>query len=506
MALPQSIRAAETAKDATRASLAWELSARNGGGAFALRRAELGAHGVRRLVLLRLLAEEELFRGEVQKSAATALAASRLPLTAPASIPAPWLEATLRGVTDELERWDRLTVEEAQVALELARAEAIAQLGQAAETRRAFDAVEVRLQKSKPSAVIGALWLRMARTWVWFAAEILADGPLARRLCETVRKRVAPEVIQASFHASAFLRAEQVAHSRGGDPARARAMADELIELSRARGDQREEAIAWNARALLHLRDGDLRQARMGFERSLDIARRIGFRRREAVALHNLGLALAYAGESGASIACQERYLALSEQIGNFVARAYGPAALAMVYVQQLDVQKAEAHLARARRSAEENGWPGLVAWTRHLSGVLKLLKHLEKRDTLLLSLARSDFLACLDLLEDRKGTWSEELDPAEAAAFLSLTWLCAGNVAQATAALPRAEKFEDGSVASKYVVDALRDVLAGRPPAASVAWFEAQGQLRSVELWQRIATALGVPVVAVDPDVRSGL
>ena len=224
------------------------------------------------------------------------------------------------------------------------------------------------------------------------------------------------------------------------------------------------------------------------------------------MALHNLGLTQAYAGEFGASIACQERYLALSEQIGNFVARAYGPAALALVYVQQLDVQKAELNLGRARRSAEENGWPGLIAWTRHLAGLLKLLKHLEKRDTLLLSLARSDFLACLDLLEDRKGTWSEELDPAEAAAFLSLTWLCAGNVKLAINALPRAEKFENGSAASKYVVDALRDLLAGRPPAASVAWFEANGQGRSLELWQRIATALGLPVVAAAPEVRSGL
>ena len=140
VALPQSIRAAEAVKDATRASLAWELSARSGGGAFALRRAELGAQGVRRLVLLRLLAEEELFRGEVQKAVATALSGSRLSVTPPASIPAPWLEATLRGVTDELERWDRLTVEEAQLALELTRAEAISQLGQATETRRAFDA------------------------------------------------------------------------------------------------------------------------------------------------------------------------------------------------------------------------------------------------------------------------------------------------------------------------------------------------------------------------------
>jgi hypothetical protein len=68
--------------------------------------------------------------------------------------------------------------------------------------------------------------------------------------------------------------------------------------------------------------------------------------------------------------------------------------------------------------------------------------------------------------------------------------------VAQAKAALPRAEKFEEGSAASKYVVEALRDLLAGKPPAASVAWFEANGQGRALELWQRIAAALGLPVV----------
>jgi tetratricopeptide (TPR) repeat protein len=500
LAIPHVIRAAEAARDAARVSLAWELSARNGGGAFAWRKAESTAQGVRRQVLARLLAEDESFRGDVQKAAVTALTGTRLPFAPNPPLPKPWQDMVLEGVTDELERWDRLTPEEAQLALELVRAESASQLAQAAETRKAFDAIEARLQKSKPSAVSAAVWLRLAKTWVWFAAEILADGPLARRICDTVRERVPPATLQASFHASGYLRAEQVAHSRGGDPVRARAMADELIELSKARGDPREECIAWNSRALLHLRDGELRQARLGFERSLDLARTIGFRRREAVALHNLGLTLAYAGEFGASVACQERYLALSEQIGNFVARAYGPAALAMVYVQQLDVQKAESNLGKARRAAEENSWPGLIAWTRHLSGVLKLLKHLEKRDTLLLSLARSDFLACLDLLEDRKGGWSEEFDPAEAAAFIGLTWLCAGNTAQARAALPRAEKFEGGSAASKYVVDALRDLVAGRPPAASVAWFEANDQGRAMELWSRIAAALGHPVPATAP------
>lgn len=506
VALPQAIRAAELVGDSARTSLAWELSSRAGGGAFSLKKAEAGAHGARRLVLQRLLAEDELFRGEVQKSAATALVATRLQPGPDAALPPGWKAAALEGVTDELERWDALTVEEAQVAVELARAEALAQLGQAAETRRAFEGLEARVSRLPPTPAAGAIAFRMARTWVWFAAEILADGPLARRICERIRERFGRQLLQSSFHAGSFLRAEQVAHSRGGDPARARAMADELIELSKGRGDLREECIAWNARALLHLRDGDLHQARTGFERSLDLARGIGFRRREAVALHNLGLVLAFSGEFGASIAAQERYLALSEQIGNFVARAYGPAALALVYVQQLDAGRADGHLNRARRAAEENGWPGLVAWTRHLAGLLKLLRHLEKRDTLLLRLARSDFLACLDLLEDRKATWSEELDPAEAAAFLSLTWLFSGDRAQAAAALARAERFEGGSAASRYIVAALRAVLAGQPPLESLQWFETQGQFRLLELWQRITTALGHTVQPTMPEVRTGL
>jgi tetratricopeptide (TPR) repeat protein len=505
LAVPQAIRAAEATGDAVRLSLAWELSARLGGGPFSLRKAEAGASGVRRQVLARMLAEDELFRGEVQRAVTNAQAASRLPTASPASLPAAWLQVINRETPDELERWDALTPEEASCSLDLVRAEGLAQLGQPAETKRAFEALESRLLKLKPSAATAALWLRMARTWAWFAAVAVSDGTLARRICDTTRQRVSPERITASFHTMAFLRAEQVAHSHGGDAARARALADELIALSRARSDSREECIAWNARGVLHLRDGELLEARESFEHSLDLARNIGFRRREAVALHNLGLALCASGEYGAALACQDRYITISEQIGNLLARAYGPAAQAQVYVQQLETTRAETHLQRARRAAEENGWPGLVAWARHLSGLLKLLRHLEKRDTLLLSLARSDFLACLDLVEDRHASWGEELDPAEAGALLSLTWLCAGNAAQARAALPRAEKFADASVVGGHTVAALKELLDGKPPTASVTWFHANGHLRALELWTRFAEALGLPV-PIESDVRTGL
>lgn len=493
--LPMLIRAAEGSGDAARLSLAWELSARGGAGVYGLRRAESTASGVRRLVLARLQAEDELFRGEAGLAAKTAQAAFRS--TGPATLagPAAWCAVVMRDVHDELERWDTVTAEEASLALELTRAEALSNLGQASETRKAFEAVQTRLELVKHSDAAAALWLRLARTWAWFAAEMLADGALARRICATARARVGGDGIARSSHAVAFLRAEQIAHSRGGDQTQARRLADELISVSRSRGEPKEECVAWNARALLHLRDGALPIARQGFEKSLDLARTIGFRRREAVAMHNLGLVLGYMGEYGASLACQEKYLALSEQIGNHAARAYGPAAMAMVYVQQLDAQRAETAISRARRAAEENGWPGLIAWTRHLSGLLKLLRHLERRDTLQLSLARADFLACLDLLEDRKAGWSEELDPAETASCLSLTWLCAGNHKQAQASLPRAEQYASGSPHSERVVAALRALLAKQPPVDAIRWFDAQGYFRSTDLWKRVAAHLDVPV-----------
>lgn len=493
LVLPLLVRASEHAGDAERASLARELWHRVSARPELLDQAAAAARGVRRLVLARRAAEERAFRGEVARAVADAAAALRaVPPGTTAVLPG-WAEPLFDGLDDELDRWDRLTADEATTAIELARAEALSQLGQAGDTARAFEAVAQRLTRLPASPASAALWLRWARTWSWFQAELLADGPAARAACERVRRTVAPALLTESFHALSFLRAEQIAHSRGGDPARAEALADELIVLSRQRGSQREECVAWNARALLHLRDGALSKARGGFERSLDLARRVGFRRREAIALHNLGLTQCRLGEYGASVACQERYLALSERIGNFVARAYAPAATAQVLVQTQDWSRAESELAVARKAAEENGWPGLVAWTRHLAGLVKLGRHCAKRDTLQLSLARADFMACLDLLEDRGATWSEELAPAEVACCLVLSWVMGGREAEARAALPRAERFAEESPVSRHFVEATRAVVQADEPGAALAWFDEEGHAREAELWRRFLPALQV-------------
>lgn len=491
LALPLLIRGAEVMGDGDRASLGFELWHRFDRVPDALPRAMAGARGVRRLVLARRAVEERVFRGEVPQAVADAAAALRAVPQGAATPPPGWHALLFEGVDDELERWDRLTLDEATAGVELARAEALSQLGRASETVQAFQWVESRLARLGTGAGVDALWLRWARTWSWVQAEMLADGPAARAVCERVRRAVPSDALATSFHALGFLRAEQIAHSRGGDRARAEVLADELILVSRQRGSQREECVAWNARALLYLREGELSKARAGFERSLDLARRVGFRRREAIALHNLGLTLCQLGEYGASLACQDRYLALSERIGNLAARAYAPAAMAQVLVQQHEVALAEEKVAVARRAAEENGWPGLVAWTRHLAGLLKLGRHCEKRDTLQLSLARADFMACLDLLEDRKAGWSEELAPAEVAGCLVLSWLMAGNEASALAALPRAERFAEESPVSSRFLAAVRDVLAAREPTLALQWFEEGGHARERELWRRFLPAL---------------
>ena len=488
--LPLLARGLEALGEPARASLAWEAVHRLTGQPDALARAAVSAVGVRRLVLARRLAEERVVKGQVREGLADAIAAQRAAHGAATTEPG-LLQAWLfpPGV-DPLEVWSHLSADEALVALELARAEASSSLGQVPETRAAFTALGERLERLSGAAV-PSLWLRWAKTWSWFLAEIAADGAGARRVCEAVRQRLGPDVVAADFHAPAFLRAEQVAFARGGDPLVARALADSLVGLARARGDRREECLAWNARGLLAFRDADLREARACFEASLSLARQVGFKRREAIALHNLGLVLFQLAEYGAALACQEKYLALSETIGNRVARAYAPCAMAAVHVQRLERGPAEACLLRARAAAEEGAWPSLLAWSRLLSGQLRLHAHLQASDALQLSRARNDLMACLDLVEERGLAWAEELDPAECYVTLAFAYRLSGQGAPARAVLARATPYGAQSPISAKWLEAAADTLAGRWPTATLAWFEDRGFRRVVDLLHHVLHAL---------------
>lgn len=491
LVLPLVIRAAEAKRDVVRQSLGWELLAREGKTSECLTKAEAMATGVRRLVLARRLAEDAVFRGDLKRAGEVLATASRLPSLGATELPAGWDVLIDADAPDELEQWRFLTQDEALAALELARAEVLAAQAQTNETKRAFQGVETRLARLKPSKAASALWLRTARTWSHFAAETLGDGALAREFCARAREKAGPEAVRNGFHAPAFIRAAQIAESHGGDAAKARSLADELISVARARGDVRDECIAWNARSILFLRDGELLSSRKGFETSLAMARSTGFRRREAIALHNLGLVLAAAGEFSEAVASQEQYLAISEQIGNVAARAYAPAAMAQALVVQLETAKAEPLIARARRAAEDNQWIPLIAWTRHLTGLMKLLAWTQRKDNLMLTQARLEFLACLDLLEERGGGWSEEVDPTEVGACLAISWLAAGQRGNAEAAAKRVAKYEKESACSEVNVRALKAVLAGEPLDEPLHWLEERGQLRLAQVWRRLSGAL---------------
>lgn len=494
LVLPLAIRAAEVKRDVVRQSLGWELLAREASGSKTsecLAKAEALATGVRRLVLARRLAEDAVFRGDLKRAAEVLATSSRLPVVGATELPAGWEALIDADAPDELEQWRVLTPDEAQTSLELGRAEVLAAQAQTNETKRAFQNVEARLAKLKPSKAASALWLRTARTWSHFAAETLGDGAMAREFCARAREKAGPEAVRSGFHAPAFIRAAQIAESHGGDAAKARSLADELISVARARGDVRDECIAWNARSILFLRDGELLSSRKGFETSLAMARSTGFRRREAIALHNLGLVLAAAGEFSDAVSAQEQYLAISEQIGNVAARAYAPAAMAQALVVQLETAKAEPLIARARRAAEDNQWIPLIAWSRHLTGLLKLLAWTERKDNLMLTQARLEFLACLDLHEERAGGWSEEVDPAEVGACLAVSWLAAGQRGNAEAAAKRAAKYEKESACSELNVRAVKAVLAGASLDEPLAWLEERGQLRLAQMWRRIGAAL---------------
>ncbi|MDQ3266966.1 MAG: tetratricopeptide repeat protein [Myxococcota bacterium] len=446
----------------------------------ALRRALEQAEGTRRLVLLRRLTEQEISAGRVRPALERLTAGYARPATL-GPVPAPVRAALLALTTDPLDDWTRLGTEEASIALELVRGEALSQLGESVETRRAFEALQRRLGalRSDSSA---ALWARWIKVWAWFLGEILGQPREAERACAHVRAVVSPQALQTPTLKAALLRAEQISASRVGDSPRARALADEYLALTQQTGEVREELTAWNAKGILHLSMGELVPARTAFDRSRQLARELGIKRREAIALHNLGLTLGELGEFDAAVAAQQEYLVRSAEIANEPARAYGPASLAAVEIARGDPGSAEAHLAAARKVAQENAWPFILAWCRGLSGHLRLSHFLQSRDSLHLGLARSDYLACLDVLEEQAISWTEELDPGEFQVGHALTLAHSGKQREAVEALQRAAATLDPTFVTSHAwIRAGLALVERRPLQPELEWFLERGHARVV-------------------------
>ncbi len=443
--------------------------------------------GVRRFALVRRIADAQLLAGQPEKALATVMALGRVaPLASKA--PAPEVARALAAQQrTQLEAWETLSPDAAMAAVELVRAEACSHLVRKDDTVKAFTELEKRLEKlDGPNA--SHLWIRWAKSWTWFLCEILGKPKDALKACEKVRQRVPAAVLKDDVQALEFLRAQQMACTTAGDFARALGLVEELIALSRARGDLRAQCLAWNARAILHFGQGELAGARRSFEKSLELARATGWKRREAIATHNLALVLLELGELDAAQALEEKYAVLSVAIGNHAATAEAPAVLAGVALAKGDLTKADAWVALARKSAQSNDWTMLLAWSRALAGRLRVQKYLDTRDSLELAKAKNDFLAALDLFEEHSTAWTEEVDPGEVYALYAAALKLLGQPAAAKEAIERGAKHVLAqNVVSLRALETGRAYVDGQGFDAALGWYAANGYSRMHALWRRI-------------------
>ncbi len=446
------------------------------------------AMGVRRLVLLRRIAEVKLFLGQPDAAIAVVASAGRVAAVTHEPLPASaagWvLGGQKRGVLD---RWESLSVDEAMAALDLVRAESVSYLVKKEETQKAFTDLQKKLGKTKGKAV-PHLWIRWAKAWSWFLCEILGRSPEAMEACALVRKNVSEAQLAADEDAIAFVRAEEVATHSVGLFKRAMTLTIEHIALAERAGSLRDACLGWNAQGLVHYGQGELGQARKALERSLELARSTGWLRREAITMHNLTLVLTELGELDAAFAAETMYGRLSVLFGNHAGKAEAPLVLASVELARGRLKEAEAQLSTARKAAEANGWDMLMTQGRALTGRLRIQRAKSGGDALEVTKAKNDLMAAIEVLEERSVGWTEELDPGEVVAFYALTLKWSGQAAAANEVIKRTlARLPEENVISRHQLAVATAVVAGQSLDASLAWFEEHGFKSRVALWRKL-------------------
>lgn len=482
---------ATPALDGLTASLwdeAWALT--RGGRSETIARLESAlrtATGVRRLVLLRRIAEVKLFLGLPEEAIVTIASAGK-GQTARSSLPDLAVGRVLEGqLTHVLDRWDRLSVEEATTALEMVRAECVSYLVKKDETQKAYLELEKKLVKLK-GATVPHLWIRWAKGWCWFLCEILGRAADAMKACSLVREQVSEEVLAHDEDAIAFVRAEEIATASIGEFSRARALSDEHIALAEKAGRLRDACLGWNARAIVHYGQGELPQARKAFERSLELARSTGWLRREAITLHNLTLVLTEMEELELAASFESTYARLSVLVGNHAGKAEAPLVLAAVELARWRLKEADALIQQARKVAEANGWNMLVAWSRALTGRLRLLRYKKGGDVLEVTKAKNDLLAAIEVFEEHSLAWTEEIDPAEIFAEYALALKWSGQSAQARQVIATAlSKFPAENVVSRRQLELAGAMVGGQGMDTALQWFDDNQFKRRAALWRQL-------------------
>lgn len=481
---------ATPALDGPTASL-WDeaLAATRGGRAetiAALDSSLRNATGVRRLVLLRRIAELKLFLGLPDQALSTVLA-SKIGVVGPSSMPPLAVGRVLRAqAVHVLDRWDQLTAEEASIALELVRAECLSFLVKKEDTQRAYAELEKRLLKARGVAV-SHLWIRWAKGWSWFLCEIVGRAADAMAACSQVRRNVSEGALAADEDAIAFVRAEEVATSSLGQFARAKALTEEHIRLAEGAGKLRDACLGWNARAIVHYGQGELLAARKAFERALELARTTGWLRREAISLHNLTLVLIELGELDQAFANETTYGQLSVLVGNHAGKAEAPLVLASIELARGRLKEAEALITPARRVAESNGWHMLVAWSRALTGRLRLKRYRSGGDVLEVTKAKNDLLAAIEIFEESSLAWMEELDPGEVFSDYAMALKWSGQGAQARQVLNDAlKRIPSENTLSRKQLEVASALASETSAEVAVQWFEENHFRRRADQWRK--------------------
>ncbi len=448
----------------------------------------LAPGGVRRFILGRLIADEQDFVGEFEKSlqtideAVAPLAGSNEPDT---GFDRPQARFAAL-ITDPLARAETLSLEAAQLALELTRANALTHLARVAEAQTVYQFIRARLTAGAVPGEIGQrLWLRWCRAWVYLLNEITGQSTEAEQVLQEVYAQVDLSAPALADERLALLHAEATVAYGQGRYDRMQALSEERLHLAQRYGDRRSEANALNMLGIVHHQYGEIRVAQQIYEQAIQVMRTIGDRRGEALSLHNLGLVSFSLGEWEASLRCQEQYLSLSRSIGNHLAEAYSPLATSAVLVAQGDFEQAKSKLGQARQVAEVNHWSRLDQIIRTALAYTNVLECLSApaQDTLLRAIA--DFVST-------EASWKDSDDVGEYYAVLAVAWCAAGEPAEAQAVLTRAE----GSLQESWRhvqawLDLARALINDQSLTPALTWFQEHDQRWALTQAERLKQAL---------------
>jgi class 3 adenylate cyclase/tetratricopeptide (TPR) repeat protein len=443
------------------------------------------SRGVRKLVLYRQAAEAETFNGEGEKALETLAEASLAadPLIQqdiPADI-SPWLGWLNR---DPLGRWEDLSLEEAAVALDLTRGDALTQLGRVDEARQVYESIVPRLE-SLQSMTGQRLWLRWGHSWCYLLGELLEENATAQAVCQIVHQKVDLDNPALESGRLVFLNGEALVEYNLGRYDRAQEINDERLELSQRLHNPREESRAWNLKGIIALNTGDLANAFDYLQKAVNISRSIGYRRGEVVGLHNLAATALEQGKSEIAQEYEEQYLNTSRIAGNPLAEAYARYAFGEIALYQGNYGQAEAWYQEAMQIAEENHWPAQISMVRIGLGELSLARWFDQRQPALLEHA---------IIEMRRAIQADAGDEGgEIHAKIVLAYFLSGNERSAQEALLDArENTPDVSEADRCWLDFAEAVVYHKTIKAPLLWFRNHGFRRATTFIERFQTVLG--------------